>query len=122
MSSLAFLKRFAPGIVLGALLLLPGAGGLPGLRAQGPPVPSQRHVVALRDFGFEPAELVVAPGDTVMWINRDIVPHTVTGSNEQWDSGTLQEADSWSLVVREVGDYAYYCRFHPTMKGALLVQ
>ena len=120
--SLVRLTRSAPGIVLGALLLLPGAGGLPGLRAQQPPEPGQRHVVAMRDFGFEPQHLTVAPGDTVVWVNRDIVPHTATQSNEQWDSDTLQEGESWSLVVQDVGRQAYSCRFHPTMKGTLLVE
>lgn len=116
------LKRSALGMILGAVLLLSGAGGVPGLRAQQPPGPGQRHVVEMRNFGFEPAHLVAAPGDTVVWINRDIVPHTATESNEQWDSDTLQEDESWYLVVREVGDRAYYCRFHPTMKGTLLVE
>lgn len=122
MSRLAFLKRSAPGIVLGALLLLPGAGGLPGLRAQRPPVPGQRHVLEMRDFGFVPAQLVVAPGDTVVWVNRDIVPHTASEGDEHWDSGTLQEDASWSLVVQDVGQQTYYCRFHPTMKGTLLAE
>ena len=96
MRSPAYVKRFVPGIVPGALLLA-GVGGLLGLRVQQLPVPAQRHVVAMRDFEFEPAQLVVAPGDTVVWINRDVVPHTATGSNEPWDSGTLQEAASWCM-------------------------
>ena len=122
MSHRVFLKHSISGIVLGTLLLLSGAGGLLGLPAQEPPAPAQRHVVEMRDFGFDPAQLVVAPGDTVVWINRDIVPHTTTGSDAPWDSGTLKEGDSWSLVVHTVGDYAYYCRFHPTMKGTVQVQ
>lgn len=122
MGSFAFLKHSAPGIILGVLLLLPGTGGLLGLRAQRPPAPAQRHVVEIHDFRFEPAQLVAALGDTVVWINRDIVPHTATGVDETWDSGTLEETESWSLVVQAVGQQVYYCRFHPTMKGALRVK
>lgn len=121
MRCLAFLKRCIPGIVLGVLLLA-GEGGLMGLRAQRPPVPARRHVVAIRDFQFEPAQLTVAPGDTVVWVNRDIVPHTATEDEESWDSSALREGESWSLVARAAGDQTYHCRFHPAMKGVVLVR
>lgn len=107
-------------LAVGALLV--GAGGFLSLRAQEPPAPAQRHVVALRDFAFEPSQLTVAPGDTVVWVNHDIVPHTATASNDAWDSGTLQDTASWYLVVQAPGRHDYYCRFHPTMTGTLVAE
>ena len=41
------------------------------------PVP-QRHVVEIRGMAFHPEALEVRRGDTVVWINRDMVPHTAT--------------------------------------------
>ena len=123
MSSLAFLNLIIPGIILGTLLFFSAGGDLLGLRAQQSSALARRHVVEIHDFRFEPAQLDVAPGDTVVWINRDIVPHTATRDNESWDSGMLlNEADMWSLVAPERGLHTYYCRFHPTMKGVLLVK
>ena len=38
----------------------------------------ETHEVPIRGFAFEPATLVVVQGDTVVWSNHDIVPHTAT--------------------------------------------
>ena len=83
---------------------------------------AKRHVVEIKDFGFEPAELTVAAGDTVVWINRDLVPHTVTAEDEAWDSGSLGENASWQMIALAKGRHPYFCRFHPTMKSALVVE
>jgi len=122
MHILAHLKRSVWGVIPGALLLLAGVGGYLSLWAQEPPVPAREHVVEIRNFEFEPAQLVVNPGDTVVWINRDVVPHTASSSSASWDSSRLREAESWYLVVRERGQQSYYCRFHPGMKGSFLVE
>ena len=34
------------------------------------------HIVEIRKLQFSPAELEVAPRDTITWINYDLVPHT----------------------------------------------
>jgi plastocyanin len=80
------------------------------------------HRVEIKDMAYTPAELTVASGDTIMWVNRDIVPHTVTGAARQFDSGSLSPAAEWSLVARARGRISYSCTFHPTMKGAVVVK
>jgi plastocyanin len=82
----------------------------------------RRHVVEIEGFAFRPASLSVAPGDTVGWINRDIVPHTATDSAGTWDSGALGAGASWSLVAAAEGERSYLCTLHPSMKGRLLVR
>ena len=81
--------------------------------------PSQRHVVEIREFGFHPERLVVFPGDTIVWINRDIVPHTATARGGSWGSRDLEEGESWEMVVKQGGMQPYYCEFHPQMEGIL---
>lgn len=120
-NSTAYLKRSFPGIGLGTLLLI-GVGGASGLWARRPPAPPQRHVLEIRGFAFEGMPPAVAPGDTLVWINRDIVPHTASAVGGAWDSGALDEGASWYLVVQERGHQAYYCRFHPGMKGSFRVE
>jgi plastocyanin len=74
-------------------------------------------------MAFHPAELAVAPGDTVVWINRDIVPHTATaGGRREWTTGLLASGDSGSQVIRQPGPISYRCALHPTMRGTLTVE
>ena len=80
------------------------------------------HRIEIKDMVYTPAEVTAAAGDTIVWVNRDIVPHTVTGEARQFDSGSLSPAAEWSLVARDRGRSSYTCTFHPTMKGAIVVK
>lgn len=80
------------------------------------------HTVEIRDFAFSPARLDIAAGDTVVWINRDAAPHTVTHSVGAWDSGELQSGASWSWVAAEPVRFTYLCAYHPSMRGEVRVR
>lgn len=81
----------------------------------------QTYTVEIVQMKFQPAELLVQKGDTVVWINRDIVVHDITEQpGKLWTSGPLASGESWSLVVTESADY--YCSIHVVMKGKLVVQ
>ncbi|HEX6939058.1 MAG TPA: cupredoxin family copper-binding protein [Longimicrobiales bacterium] len=82
----------------------------------------RRHVVEVRGFEFRPQTLEVAVGDTVVWVNRDLVPHTATATDESWDSGPFGKDGSWSYVPSEPGEQEYLCALHPVMKGRLIVK
>lgn len=85
--------------------------------------PAQRHEVEIRGLAFIPAALEVAEGDTVVWINRDIVPHTATSSAKPgWTTGPITQGDSGIYVASLKGEAAYACEFHPTMVGKLIVK
>ena len=70
---------------------------------------------------YEPASLVVKRGDTVTWINKDPIPHTVTAAGK-FDSRPIAAGKSWKYVAKQAGDYAYICTLHPNMKGTLRVE
>ncbi|HET9949499.1 MAG TPA: cupredoxin domain-containing protein [Longimicrobiales bacterium] len=80
-----------------------------------------RHELAMRAFGFEPAVVEVHEGDTLVWTNHDIVPHTVTSKEAGWDSGVIPPGASWTLVASGHGSVPFACIYHPTMKGTLTV-
>lgn len=71
-------------------------------------------------MAFQPAQLRVARGDTIVWINRDFVPHTaaITGT---WDTGTIEQGDSAVTVVSGHSGM-WHCAFHPTMEGTLTLR
>lgn len=80
---------------------------------------AQTHIVHIGKFKFDPGELIVAPGDTVIWINDDPVPHTVSSEDASWESDRLDASDQWELVVLEGMSESYICRYHPTMTARL---
>jgi plastocyanin len=80
------------------------------------------HRVEIKGMAYAVPEITVAPGDTVVWVNRDIVPDTVTADGRQFDSGSISPSAEWSYVARERGRFPHTCTFHPVMKGVLLVK
>lgn len=79
----------------------------------------QNHIVEMRDLAFNPAEVMVSPGDTVTWINRDIVPHTATSASGTWDSGEIASGAEYRLVIGDGDNGDYVCAFHPGMQGRI---
>jgi plastocyanin len=80
------------------------------------------HTVTIEGMKFAPERLEVAAGDTVVWTNKDIVPHTVTASATKVESGELAPGRSWRFVAKKKGEMPYICRLHPVMKGTLVVK
>ena len=79
------------------------------------------HPVVIEGVKYEPETLTVKRGDTVVWVNKDPFPHTVT-STGAFDSHSIAAGGSWKYVARKAGDYAYTCTLHPNMKGTLKVE
>jgi len=76
--------------------------------------------VMIYQMQFQPAELIVNKGDTVVWINKDLVAHNVTEDpTGSVKSDTLNTGDSFKLVPDHSFDYI--CSIHPTMKAQLTV-
>ncbi len=79
------------------------------------------YIVEIKQMQFQPADLTVQDGDTVAWINHDMVPHDITEEkSKSWTSGPLLPNKSWSMPVTKSADY--YCSIHVVMKGRITVQ
>ena len=90
-------------------------------RAAQPPGPDSAFVV-IRGFAFNPAQLDVTEGTTVIWVNCETAGtpgHTTT--SDAWDSPTLSPGESFA-VKPAVGSYPYHCRPHPFMQGTVTVE
>jgi plastocyanin len=116
-------RRFA-GLPIAALATI-GILALAGATAPSrpaDPIP-QRHVVEIRGMAFHPEVLEVRRGDTVVWINRDIVPHTATANRKSgWNTGPLLQGQSGQYVASHRGEDPYFCTLHPVMLGKLIVR
>lgn len=82
---------------------------------------AETHTVTIVGMAFEPATLTVRRGDTVVWRNQDVVPHTATAPGS-FDSGLIAAAASWSWTAARAGRFDYVCSYHPGMKAAVVVQ
>ena len=82
---------------------------------------NKAYTVTIQQMKFTPATLTVSKGDTVIWINKDIVTHNVTDATaKEWASPGLSPGMSWSRVITKSA--AYMCTLHPVMKGSLEVR
>ena len=79
----------------------------------------QTHTVIISEFEFSPAVLEVEAGDTVIWVNQDIVPHTATARDGSWDTGFIDSNESKQVLVQANQTLSYHCLYHPGMKAQL---
>ena len=76
-------------------------------------------VVTIQDGYFDPADIVVAPGTTVWWVNEGDYSHNVTADNGLFDSGPLSPGDSFWVTFEGSGTVTYHCS--PQMAGSVTV-
>ena len=84
------------------------------------PAPNSPTTVEIRNNAFNPAQLNVAPGTTVTFVNKDTVPHTATADG-LFDSGELAPGASYPVVLEGAGTVTYHCELHPEMRGSIVV-
>ena len=81
----------------------------------------QTHRIDMKSVDFVPAQVTVRVGDTLEWENSDIVAHTATSKEAGFDVNVLPKRKG-STVVKTAGTFTYICRYHPNMKGQIVVQ
>ena len=84
------------------------------------PTPSQaaNEAVSMRDTNkFNPEEVRIQPGDTVVWNNQGTKTHTVTADDRSFNSGEVKAGETYSRTFDEEGFYFYYCRLHGGRNG-----
>jgi plastocyanin len=75
--------------------------------------------VSAYDGYFEPANITVPSGTTVVWTNEGEQPHTVTAHDGSFASGTLYPGQSYAATFHEPGTYTYQCS--DAMQGSVTV-
>lgn len=126
------MKRIRSALSLFAMvaaLFLANIGGCGGEDSAGPPAcpppasTTHRQVVLMRDNFYDPKDITIARGDTIVWFNAGTMAHTTTSGTPGnlsglWNSGTPQS--SWiqpcGLFERvfddTVGTFPYFCIPH----------
>lgn len=84
------------------------------------PAKAESAVVEMNHFKFTPAEIEIAAGGTVTFVNLDLAPHTATG--DAFDTGTLRKDERKEVTFPAAGEFAYLCKFHRHMTGRIVVR
>ena len=111
------------GVAAGVLIA--GCGSDSGTVAA---APAGKSAVAVKQFQFMPAELVVKAGTEVTWTNEDDILHTATSgatpgtSDGQFDGPMDGKGKSFSHTFNHAGRYPYFCNRHNSMTGTVVVQ
>ena len=102
-------------MLIGAVLLaaMPAGHG-----STAPPAGTHRIEMQNMRFGTVPAN--IKAGDTIIWVNRDMVPHTASARDDSFDV-VIPARGSARMIVRRAGRIAFHCRYHPAMRGSLPV-
>lgn len=93
-------------------------------------VSEERHAtkapitVTIDAFQFQPDKIRIKRGQSVIFINKDEVPHTVTpGKNTHFvPSGIIKGGEQHEVLFESAGIQDYSCDFHPSMRGRVIVK
>jgi plastocyanin len=77
--------------------------------------------VIIQQMKFIPGELKVNKGDTVVWLNKGMVSHTIKSFQEnKFYSDTLDPGKSWKQIITDSA--GYFCTIHTTMNGKIMIK
>jgi plastocyanin len=127
---------FRAGVVaLAAVLALGGCGGggksgnatneakPPPATANGSEPLSGQAAVEIVNFEFKPQKVLVKPGTTVTWTNKDTTIHDIkdTSPLNTPQSKELSKNDTFTITYNQPGTYSYICGIHQYMTGTVEV-
>jgi plastocyanin len=76
--------------------------------------------IVMEKLGYAPAEVQAKVGDTIEWVNNDILAHTATARDGSWNV-VIAPKKTEKQVLQKSGSFDYYCKYHPNMTGKLIV-
>ena len=98
----------------------PSATPPPGAPSSSITIPMGAEFLGNR--AFTPADLNIAAGTAVTWVNSDATSHTTTSNAAGWDSGIVAPGGRFSFVFQNTGTFPYHCVIHPGMVGTVVVR
>lgn len=105
-------------LLLGTLLAL--AGGFAPASAAGKAPAARVHVIVIDKMAYGPMPTGVHAGDTIEWVNHDILEHSATARDGSFDVDLKPGATARSTAT--AGSVAFFCKFHPTMTATLVAE
>ena len=79
-----------------------------------------QYSVAIGQMRYAPLPANLHVGDTITFVNKDTLPHTVTARDNSFNL-RLPPGQSATLTLGKAGAFNFYCIYHPAMRGTLKV-
>jgi plastocyanin len=78
------------------------------------------YQVTMANMAYGPIPSGLKVGDSITWVNKDSVPHTVTARDHSFDLriGPHQQG---RVTLTKAGTYQIYCIIHSPMRTSLTV-
>ncbi len=77
--------------------------------------------ITMENLVISPAEATARVGDTLELVNKDVLAHTATAKNGDFDV-MMPPKKTVTYVLKKAGNVDYYCRFHPNMQATLKIE
>ena len=74
------------------------------------------HTIVMTQMRFGAIPAGIRTGDVIVWVNRDMVPHTATTTGV-FDVD-VPARQSRRMRVTRAGRFVFFCRYHPTMRSS----
>lgn len=129
------IKLFVLGLIISALIISGCTSSKQQEQEQLPSSPNEETpqqpeetpeqeltTIVIKDMKFTPSELTVEKGASVSFTNQDAVLHQIRTIDDSFTSDELVYRDTATFTFDKVGKINYYCGFHPSMKGIIIVE
>ena len=80
------------------------------------------HFIDISGMAFSESTITISIGDIITWTNQDGAPHSATGDNGEFDSGALNNGESFTFIFNTAGTYTYHCSIHNGMTATIIVE
>lgn len=75
-------------------------------------------VLPMANFVFNPQDVVIPVGTTIIWVNKDSAPHTATADDATlFKSDLLSAGQEFRQRFDTLGEFPYFCELHGSAGG-----
>jgi len=80
--------------------------------------------ISIENYAFNPKEIKIVTGTTVVWINNDydFISHQIISDNKSFSSPVLRPGDKFQFKFDQPGEYSYHCSILNNMTAKIVVE
>ncbi len=93
------------------------------LEAEGTIEAEEEVIINIKSLRFEPDTVIISPGTTVVWVNKDSVSHKVVAYDRLFYGSRMETDDRYSFTFTKEGTHRYFDAVFPKIgRGTIIVK